>query len=232
MVPLVNDPRDHSADKFGCHAALKIRWMRLSSSHPPESRRLLVAGSVCWIISGLDLREPLHGDGVDLRDPVLERGAFDLILDLAIPQGAFKSDELPLLESLGEFREIPPGKDAVPFGAGFVLAFVVLPALLGCDVEDDVLFVVLSGFGFCVLPEAADEDDFVEHGVWLRFFWFVRCLRYMLAQRVCRRDPLPRRLDRICGRGPGLAMGQESAPRRGAQRILGRRACVRRAGVF
>src|SRR5438067_13545097 len=41
---------------------------------------------------------------------------------------------------------------------------------------DDVLFVVLSGFGFCVLPEAADEDDFVEHGVWLRFFWFVRCL--------------------------------------------------------
>src|SRR6266478_3971444 len=43
-------------------------------------------------------------------------------------------------------------------------------------------------------------------------FWFVRCLRYMLAQRVCRRDPLPRRLDRICGRGPQLAWGQESAP--------------------
>src|ERR1700693_1319248 len=34
----------------------------------------------------------------------------------------------------------------------------------------------------------------------------------MLAQRVCRRDPLPRRLDRICGRGPQLAWGQESAP--------------------
>jgi hypothetical protein len=58
------------------------------------------------------------------------------------------------------------------------------------------------------------------------------CLRYMLARRVCRRDPLPRRLDRICGRGPRLAMGQESAPRRGAQRILERRACVRRAGVL
>jgi hypothetical protein len=68
----------------------------------------------------------------------------------------------------------------------------------------DVLFVVLSGFGFCVLSEAADEDDFVEHGVWLRFFWFVRCLRYMLAQRVCRRYPLPRRLDGICGKGPSL----------------------------
>src|SRR5436190_24360882 len=42
-------------------------------------------------------------------------------------------------------------------------------------------------------------------------FGFVRCLRYMLAQRACRRDPLPRRLDRICGRGPQLAWGQESA---------------------
>ena len=30
----------------------------------------------------------------------------------------------------------------------------------------------------------------------------------MLAQRVCRRDPLPRRLERICGRGPRLAMGR------------------------
>src|SRR5271170_4752231 len=95
----------------------------------------------------------------------------------------------------------------MPFGPGFVVAFVVLPAFLGCDVEDDELAVVLSGFGFCVLSEAADEDDFVEHGVWLRFFWFVRWMRYMLAQRVCRRDPLPRRLDRICGRGPRLAMG-------------------------
>jgi hypothetical protein len=41
-------------------------------------------------------------------------------------------------------------------------------------------------------------------------------MRYMLAQRVCRRDPLPRRLDRICGRGPKLALGQESTPCRGA----------------
>ena len=30
----------------------------------------------------------------------------------------------------------------MPFGAGFVVAFVVLPAFLGCDVEDDVLAVV------------------------------------------------------------------------------------------
>jgi hypothetical protein len=181
--------------------------MRLSLSHPPESRRLFVAGSVCWIISGLDLREPLHADGVDLRDPVLERGALNLIFDLAIPQCAFKGDELPLLESLGELREIPPGKDAVPFGAGFVVAFVVLPAFLGCDVEDDVLAVVLSGFGFRVLSEAADEDDFVEHVVWLRFFWFVRCLRYMLAQRVCRRDPLPRRLDGNLRKGTQTCFG-------------------------
>ena len=69
---------------------------------------------------------------------------FDLILYLAIPENAFQGDELPLLESLGELGEIPPGKDAMPFGAGFVVAFVVLPAFLGCDVEDDVLAIVLS----------------------------------------------------------------------------------------
>ena len=138
--------------------------MRPSPSHPPESRLLLVVGPVCWVISGLYFREPLQAGGVDLCDPVLEGCAFDLI-SLAIPENAFQGDELPLLESLGELREIPPGEDAVPLGARFVVAFVVLPALLGCDVEDNVLFVVLSGFGFCVLSEAADEDDFVEHGV-------------------------------------------------------------------
>jgi hypothetical protein len=53
----------------------------------------------------------------------------------------------------------------------------------------------------------------------------------MLAQRVCRRDPLPRRLDGICGRGPQLAWGQESAPLERRAADSGRRACVRRAGV-
>ena len=97
---------------------------------------------------------------MDLGDPVLEGSPVDLILYLAIPENAFQGDELPLLESLGELREIPPGEDAMPFGAGFVFAFVVLPAFLGCDIEDDILFVVLCGFGFCVLSEAADENDF------------------------------------------------------------------------
>src|SRR5258705_3057337 len=143
-------------------------------------------------VGSFNVREPFHADGVDLGDPVLEGCPVDLILYLAIPENAFQGDELSLLEGLGELGEIAPGKDAMPFGAGFVFAFIVLPAFLGGDVEDDVLFVVLSGFGFRVLSEAADENDFVEHGVWLRFFWFVRCLRYMLAQRVCRRDPLPR----------------------------------------
>src|SRR5579859_5350123 len=137
--------------------------MGLSLSHPPESQRLLVAGAVCWIISGLDLGDPLHAGGMDFGYAVFERSALNLIFDLAIPQSAFKVDELPLLERFGEVREIPPGIDAMPFGAGFVVAFVVLPAFLGCDTEDDVLAVVLSGFGFCVLSEAADEDDFVEH---------------------------------------------------------------------
>jgi hypothetical protein len=81
---------------------------------------------------------------VDLSNPVLESCPFDFILDLAIPEDAFQGDELPLLESLCELREISPSEDAMPFGAGFVFAFVVLPAFLGCDVEDDVLAVVLS----------------------------------------------------------------------------------------
>src|SRR5580658_7259179 len=42
-------------------------------------------------------------------------------------------------------------------------------------------------------------------------------MRYMLARRVCRRDPLPRRLETIHGRGPELVSGEESTPgRRGA----------------
>jgi hypothetical protein len=78
--------------------------MRLSSSYPPESRRLLIAGSVCWIIHGLDLREPLHADGVDLRDPMLERGALELIFDLATPQGAFKGMNCPFWSVLANFE--------------------------------------------------------------------------------------------------------------------------------
>jgi hypothetical protein len=44
----------------------------------------------------------------------------------------------------------------MPFGAGLVFALIVLPALLSCDIEGDELFVVLSGFGFCVLSEATE----------------------------------------------------------------------------
>ncbi|MDX6464912.1 MAG: hypothetical protein QOE55_8609 [Acidobacteriaceae bacterium] len=41
---------------------------------------------------------------------VFERGALNLIFDLAIPEGAFKRDELSLLESSGELRETSPGQ--------------------------------------------------------------------------------------------------------------------------
>jgi hypothetical protein len=63
---------------------------------------------------------------VYLCDPVLEGRALGFIFDLPMPHSAFKSDELPLLKTLGELREIPPGIDAMPLGAGFVVAFVVL----------------------------------------------------------------------------------------------------------
>jgi integrase len=50
--------------------------------------------------------------------------------------------------------------------------------------KGDVLTFAGGGLDLCVLSEATDESDFVEHGSWLRFFWFVRCLRYTLAERV------------------------------------------------
>jgi hypothetical protein len=45
---------------------------------------------------------------VDFGDPVLEGGPFDLILYLAIPENAFKGDELPLLEGFGELPRLSP----------------------------------------------------------------------------------------------------------------------------
>jgi hypothetical protein len=108
---------------------------------------------------------------MDLCDPVLEGRALDVVFHVAILESSFEGNELTFLESFGELREIPPGIDPVPFGAGLVFALIVLPAFLGGDVEDDELTVILSGFGFCILTESADEDDFVEHGVGLRFFW-------------------------------------------------------------
>jgi hypothetical protein len=74
----------------------------------PRSRRLLVAGSVCRIISGLDRREPLHAGGMDFGYAVFEPSARNLIFDIAIPQSAFKGDELPLIQGFGELREIAP----------------------------------------------------------------------------------------------------------------------------
>ena len=81
-------------DPFKCRATAGLYldnkwWMKLSLSHPPESRRLHVAGSVCWIIIGLDLREPLHAGGMNFGDMVLEGSALDLVLDFAMPEGAF-----------------------------------------------------------------------------------------------------------------------------------------------
>jgi hypothetical protein len=106
---------------------------------------------------------------MDLSDAMPDCEPVDIFLVLAIAKCAFEGDQLTLLKGFGELRKIAPGEDAVPFGARFVVAFVVLPALLGGDVEGDELAVVLSGFGFCILSEAADESDFVEYDVLLRF---------------------------------------------------------------
>jgi hypothetical protein len=56
MNPLV--ARDNDLSLIDLTASLypdKEWWTRLPLSHPPKSRRLLVVGSVSWIIRGLDL---------------------------------------------------------------------------------------------------------------------------------------------------------------------------------
>jgi hypothetical protein len=82
---------------------------------------------------------------VDLGDGVLDLLALDGFLDRAILDLPLQADELALLERLGEVGEIAPGVDAVPFGAGFVLALLVLPALAGGQAEDGVVLLVLRG---------------------------------------------------------------------------------------
>jgi hypothetical protein len=57
-----------------------------------SSQRLLVVSPVGRIIRGFHFREPLDADGVDLGDPVLEVGPFDLFLYVAIAQNAFQCD--------------------------------------------------------------------------------------------------------------------------------------------
>ena len=79
-----------------------------------RAKRLFVAGSIGGIIGRLDLREALEACCVDFGDPVLEGSALDVVFDLAVAQRAFESDELALLESLRELREIAPGIDAMP----------------------------------------------------------------------------------------------------------------------
>jgi len=139
----------------------------LASGH--YGRSLLLVRAVGWIVVGFDLREAPHAGGVDLGDSVFEWLTLDIFLDRPVLDLSLQADELPFLERLGEVGEITPSVYAVPFGAGFVLALLVLPALAGGNAEDGVVLLVLRGFDFCILSETADEDDFVEHGSKLLF---------------------------------------------------------------
>ena len=119
------------------HSTLLVRRWMSRQAHPP-SPDLFLVGPVCGIVGGFDFRETLHAGGVDVGDAVFAACALDIVCDLAIPKRAFEGDELPSLEGPGELREIAPGVDPMPFGAGLVLALVVLPAFLGGKVEGDV----------------------------------------------------------------------------------------------
>ncbi len=124
-----------------------------------DSPDLLLIRSVGWIVGRFNFRKPLHARSVDLSDGVPERLTLDLLHDRAVLDLPLQADELPLLEGLGEVREIAPGVDAVPFGGGFVFALVVLAALAGGDAEDNVVLLVLRGFDFGILSETRDEDS-------------------------------------------------------------------------
>jgi len=50
----------------------------------------------------------------------------------------------------------------------------------------------------------------------------------MLARRVCRRGPLPRRVEEICGRGHELALGEESQESLEGERASAGRGCFER----
>jgi len=84
--------------------------MRLLS-HPPDHD---YSSASPRIINDLDLREPLQADGMNLCDPVLEACALDSFRDLAILQGSFQDNELPIPEGLGELRDISPGVVTCP----------------------------------------------------------------------------------------------------------------------
>jgi hypothetical protein len=87
----------------------------------------------------LQLAKPLHAHGMNLCDAALERCALNVFREFSVAEYLFQGNELELLESSGELGEVAPGRDAMPFGASLVISVVVLPALLGCDVEEDVL---------------------------------------------------------------------------------------------
>ena len=164
---------NQSPERGGEHGVLPfILLMRVAQGRMTErlalelhKRALLLVRAVGWIVGGFDFRETPHAGSVDLGKGVLERLALDIFLDRPVLDLPLQADELPFQKRLGEVGEIAPGVDAVPFGAGFVLALVVFPALAGGKVEDGVVLLVLRGLDFCILSETADEDDFVEHGL-------------------------------------------------------------------
>ena len=122
-------------------------------------RGLRLVRPVAGIVSGFDFRETPDARSMDLDDGVLDLLALDGFFDRAILDLPLQADELALQERLGEGGEIAPDVDAVPFGAGFVLALIVLPALAGGDAEDGVVLLVLYGFDFCRVSLDSETPD-------------------------------------------------------------------------
>jgi hypothetical protein len=68
---------------------------------------------------GLNLREPLHAVGVNLGNPVLE----GCVLDSRYRKGYLRDELPPFWRISANFERLLQGKDAMPLGAVFVIAF-------------------------------------------------------------------------------------------------------------
>jgi hypothetical protein len=109
------------------------------------------------------LVEHLHLTGDDFR-PILLLTALFVVPTLRADR-AFDVDELSLLQILAtDLAETIPGDDVVPLGAFLLLTVAIGESLVGGDCEFDDGLACGCGPDLRILAEAADQNDFIDHG--------------------------------------------------------------------
>lgn len=166
---------------------------------------------------------------MDLGDAMLHGGPVEFFGVLAIANLAVDADELALLESLRKTRKVTPRINAVPLGAAFVIALVVLPAVLGGDAKDNVLLLVLVRLGFSVVTDATDEECAIVHFVAPVLRDFPLGAVHACPEGVPAR-PTPKATAEVFRKGTQACLGGRSPKPERREAKFGGRACVRRAG--